>query len=75
MNCMRRRLALKAMIEKRQGLCQFHIGVKIDAKGQVSAHSWISANEQLINDSVDKINQYKEIRHNNALFAKATIND
>jgi len=73
MNCLRRCFALKALIEQRGGMCDMHIGVKIEEDGQVAAHSWISANGQLINDSEQEIKQYKEITHNNALFAKATI--
>lgn len=73
MNCLRRCLALKALIEQCGGVCDLHIGVKIEKTGQVAAHSWISANGKLVNDSEPEISQYKEITHNNALFAKAHI--
>ena len=75
MNCLRRCLALKAIIEQGGGECQLHIGVKIETNGQVAAHSWISANGRLVNDSPEEIGQYKEITHNNALFAKARLHD
>lgn len=73
MNCMRRCLALKTLIEQRQGLCQFHIGVKIDHNGLMQAHSWLSANGVLVNDSIEEVSRYKEITHNNTLFEKTVL--
>ncbi|WP_395341881.1 lasso peptide biosynthesis B2 protein [Ningiella sp. W23] len=63
MNCMRRCLALKSMIERRGEQCKLHIGVKMDASkpSPLAAHSWITYKGVLINDSADEIAQYKEI--------------
>lgn len=69
MNCLRRCLALKEMIERRHGNCRLHIGVRFDETGKVAAHSWLSANGQLLNDSQQEITKYKEITSDNALFA------
>lgn len=81
-NCMRRSLALKSMIEKRQGQCKLHIGVKFESTKQstttmptVAAHAWISVNNTLINDTPQKIAEYKEITHDNMLFSTAKITD
>ncbi|MFC4700829.1 lasso peptide biosynthesis B2 protein [Glaciecola siphonariae] len=75
LNCMRRCLALKSMIERRGGHCTLHIGVKFtgtEAKASktLAAHAWLSAQGTLINDTPSQISQYQEITHNNALFGK-----
>lgn len=71
MNCLRRCLALKAMIERRKGVCALHIGVKIARDGNLSAHSWLTVNGELINDSVKIVSQYTEITHCDGFFTTA----
>lgn len=77
-NCMRRCLTLKSMIEKRGGHCRLHIGVKIsrEKNNMLAAHAWVSANDKVVNDTRDIIEQYQEITHDNALFQQTlkTIN-
>jgi hypothetical protein len=57
MNCLRRCLCQKQLLEKRHYPCELHIGVKM-ADGNLKAHSWLSYNEVLINDSEEIIQQY-----------------
>lgn len=74
-NCMRRCLALKGMIERRGGACTMHIGVNMQANvstnepaTKLAAHAWLSINGELINDSAERVSEYTEITHSNALF-------
>jgi hypothetical protein len=39
----------------------------------MQAHSWLSVNGLVINDSIEEVSQYKEITHNNALFEKTAL--
>jgi hypothetical protein len=81
LNCMRRCLALKSMIERRKGQCTLHIGVKIQkpeaeaaergAQQSLFAHAWLSVNGVIINDTPESTSEYQEITHSNALFAQA----
>ena len=73
LNCLRRCLALKAMIERREGNCKLHIGVKINGKGKLLAHSWLSVDDALVNDSVANVNEYREITHTNSLFFRSFL--
>ncbi|MFT5924949.1 MAG: hypothetical protein ACI9LE_001954 [Paraglaciecola sp.] len=57
MNCLRRCLCQKQLLEKRHYLCELHIGVKI-VDGSLNAHAWLSHNKVLINDSEEIIQQY-----------------
>jgi hypothetical protein len=50
-------LCQKQLLEKRHYPCELHIGVKM-ADGNLKAHSWLSYNEVLINDSEEIIQQY-----------------
>jgi hypothetical protein len=71
MNCLRRCLCQKQLLEKRHYPCELHIGVKI-ADGSLKAHSWLSYNEVLINDSEEIIQQYTALEksvNNNILTA------
>jgi hypothetical protein len=81
LNCMRRCLALKSMIERRHGHCKMHIGVKLETQTsdspetqtppKIAAHAWITLNQTIINDTPDKIAEYKEITSNSKLFESA----
>lgn len=73
-NCMRRCMALKSMLAKRTIHSQMHIGVKLDKQkgsGKLDAHSWITVNDVLINDSQERISEYTEITNQNALLTQA----
>ena len=77
LNCMRRCLALKTMIERRGEQCQLHIGVKFEHSGsdaqskQLKAHAWITSKGTVINDNAESLSQYQEITHHNVLFTQA----
>ena len=60
MNCLRRCLCQKQLLEKRQFSCELHIGVKM-ADGSLKAHSWLSYHNVLINDSTEVVSQYTEL--------------
>jgi hypothetical protein len=60
MNCLRRCLSQHQLLEKRRYPCELHIGVKITDDG-VKAHSWLTYNNVLINDSKDIITEYSEL--------------
>lgn len=82
LNCMRRSLAIKSMIERRHGQCKMHIGVKMETPLKVddhsstlpvvAAHAWITVNQVLINDTQEKVSQYHEITNDNIMFASST---
>lgn len=77
LNCLRRCLALKTMIERRGEQCQLHIGVKFEhvdsepQSKQLKAHAWITSKATVINDNAESLSQYQEITHHNALFTQA----
>ena len=60
MNCLRRCLCQRQLLAKRNYPCELHIGVKI-TDGKVEAHSWLSYNSIVINDSQQVIAQYTEL--------------
>ena len=60
MNCLRRCLCQQQLLEKRHYICDLHIGVKVSLNG-VKAHSWLTFNNMLINDSEELIKQYTEL--------------
>ncbi|MBL0709660.1 MAG: lasso peptide biosynthesis B2 protein [Colwellia sp.] len=61
MNCLRRCLTQKQMLDKRGYLCHLHIGVKIE-QGKVKAHSWLTFQGDIINDSHDVTTRYSELQ-------------
>jgi hypothetical protein len=61
MNCLRRCLSQKQLLEKRHYPCELHIGIKI-TDGKLNAHAWLSYNEVLINDSEEMIQQYSALK-------------
>lgn len=63
MNCLRRCLTQQQLLQQRQYFCKLHIGVKI-TDGLVQAHSWLSFNGDIINDSNEVISQYTELNKN-----------
>lgn len=60
MNCLRRCLCQKEMLNNRAIYTQLHIGVKF-VEGKLAAHSWLTCNNELINDSQEIINTYTEL--------------
>ena len=68
LNCMRRCLALKTMLARRQMNTTLHIGVKFESQQELAAHAWISANKQLLNDTQQNVAQYREITKNHEKF-------
>ncbi len=61
MNCLRRTLAQKKMLAKRGVLAHVHIGVK-KGGGRFEAHSWLSYNSRVLNDSADVTERYVELK-------------
>ncbi|MFT5311940.1 MAG: hypothetical protein ACI8Z9_000416 [Paraglaciecola sp.] len=60
MNCLRRCLCQKQLLERRHYPCELHIGVQI-TDDKLKAHSWLSYNDVLINDSAEIVSQYTEL--------------
>lgn len=60
MNCLRRCLTQKQLLDKACFSCQLHIGVMIES-GKVKAHAWLTHNEHLINDTQSEIEKYSEL--------------
>jgi len=60
MNCLRRCLSQKELLKNRGIKSTLHIGVKI-TDDQLFAHSWLSVNDRVINDSEEVIGEYTEI--------------
>jgi hypothetical protein len=60
MNCLRRCLCQQQLLAKKHYNCQLHIGVKI-TENKVQAHSWLSYQGALINDSEETVSQYTEL--------------
>ena len=60
MNCLRRCLCQKEMLNNRSIHSKLHIGVKF-VNGKLAAHSWLTHNNQLINDSKEVISTYTEL--------------
>jgi hypothetical protein len=60
MNCLRRCLCQQQLLATKHYVCQLHIGVKI-TDNNVQAHSWLSYEGALINDSEELIKQYTEL--------------
>jgi hypothetical protein len=60
MNCLRRCLCQQQLLAQQHYDCQLHIGVKI-TDNNLQAHSWLSYQGTLINDSEELIKQYTEL--------------
>jgi len=61
MNCLRRCLCQQELLKKYHIDTQLHLGVKF-VDGNLAAHSWLSSNNQVINDSQDNISTYSELQ-------------
>lgn len=71
MNCLRRCLTLKTMIERRHGTCTLHIGVKITDEGNLFAHSWVTVEGELVNDSIETVSEYTTIMYSTFFHSRA----
>jgi len=60
MNCLRRCLCQKEQLSNIGFICSLHLGVKF-VEGKLAAHSWLSLNGEVINDSPDVISTYEEL--------------
>ncbi len=60
MNCLRRTIAQKLMLARRDMTACVHIGVKKEGAG-FEAHSWLSYCGKILNDSPDVIDRYVEL--------------
>jgi len=61
MNCLRRCLTQKQLLDKKGYHCNFHIGVTI-VQGKVKAHSWLTFKGEIINDNDDVTTRYSELQ-------------
>lgn len=62
MNCLRRCLCQKEILNNRLIQSKLHIGVKF-VEGKLAAHSWLTHNNEIINDSQEIITTYTELTH------------
>lgn len=60
MNCLRRCLSQKQMLEKRGFNTKMHIGVCIEQE-KLKAHAWLSFQGLIINDNEDVSSRYSEL--------------
>ncbi len=60
MNCLRRCLCQKQLLAKRSINTKLHFGVQLN-NGQLSAHSWLTCQGRIINDSIEETSKYKEL--------------
>lgn len=67
-NCMHRCFALKSMLNKQEIFPSMCIGVKIDSKGLLQAHAWLTLHGELINDTRENISQYQQITDTQSVF-------
>ncbi len=63
MNCLRRCLCQKELLNNRSIQTKLHIGVKF-VEGKLAAHSWLTHNNETINDSAEILSTYTELTHN-----------
>lgn len=61
MNCLRRCLTQKQLLNRRGYQCNLHLGVTIE-QGNLKAHSWLSFQGLVINDSEDVSTRYSELK-------------
>jgi hypothetical protein len=64
MNCLRRCLTQKQMLQKRGYPTRMHIGVAIDNE-TLKAHAWLTYQGKIINDSDDVTTRYGELKAKN----------
>ncbi|WP_076418106.1 lasso peptide biosynthesis B2 protein [Colwellia sp. UCD-KL20] len=60
MNCLRRCLCQQDLLSGYGIQCKLHLGVKFE-NSKLAAHSWLSVNGEVINDSQEVISTYKEL--------------
>ncbi len=66
MNCLRRTLAGKRMLERRGIVSRVHIGVNSQQGGGLAAHAWLSdPRGGVLNDSADVARRYRELMPDN----------
>jgi len=61
MNCLRRCLCQKELLNDVNITTKLHLGVKF-VEGKLAAHSWLSSNHIIINDSDEVISTYQELK-------------
>lgn len=61
MNCLRRCLCQKELLSKYKIQSKLHLGVKF-VDGKLAAHSWLSSNDAIINDSKEVVDTYQELK-------------
>ncbi len=61
MNCLRRCLTQKQLLNNHGYHCNLHLGVKIE-QNNLKAHSWLSFQGVVINDSEDVLSRYSELK-------------
>lgn len=64
MNCLRRCLTQKQMLQKRGFITRMHIGVAMDNE-KLKAHAWLSFQGKVINDTDDVTTRYSELKAKN----------
>lgn len=69
MNCLRRTLAQKMMLARRGLGAHIHIGVRNEGRG-IEAHSWLTFNGRVLNDSPDVTERYVELARDQWRTAK-----
>lgn len=71
-NCLRRCMVQKSLLNKMQVSTQLVIGVK-KVNGFFSAHCWLTYNEQLINDSLEVISEYSVLQKTSSDMTGADV--
>ena len=66
MNCLRRCLCQKQLLNRRGVGCQIHFGVALQSNGKVKAHAWLSHQGEIINDSQAVVQLYSELTQQQA---------
>ena len=61
MNCLRRCLVQQRLLSRRNLNTKLHIGVT-KKSGELTAHSWLSYQGIVINDSADVVERYTELQ-------------
>ncbi|TPW17265.1 MAG: hypothetical protein FD130_726 [Halothiobacillaceae bacterium] len=64
MNCLRRSIAQKKMLVRRNINARLHIGVRKSEQGY-QAHAWLTAGGEVINDTPDVGSRYVELENEN----------
>lgn len=61
MNCLRRCLTQKQLLQKRKFNSKLHLGVKFEGS-QLKAHAWLTFQGKVINDTDDIVKSYSELK-------------